>query len=1802
MKSEKNLRESRFKNSRRFVAAVVAALMALQLLPAAYVSGAAPAAIVAWDMPATTGTPSLPMAATTNNTGADAYLSCTASGAFTYVAGPAVNSTGWDGGGKYFRFYFSTAGYKNIGVSYKQQSSNTGPGNFKAQYSLDGVSYADVYSYSVVNSFGAVSFALPADADDRGVVYVRALNADTVSVNGGVVASGGTDRIGVISVTGASVTGAGSAADVAASLAGGAVPGGTLITLSTATPGAQIHYTVNGGAPGAGSALYTGPIAVDYSAGPTFTLRAVAVDPSGQLLNSEVSTFTYTEPQLSPPVATPAAGPISAPITVALATTPGETALGGDIYYTTDNTAPDTGSELYTAPFFVSPGVTVRAVYAKAGYLTSNAAAFAYPLDTGESFQTDGTSGSVAEWNYAAAPTGNLVPATGGDMMGVSSLKATVKGADKTFTFSSSGLATSGFDAAVGNAWWMMSTSTTGFTNIKLSFRMRSSATGPRDFTVQASADQSAWVDAGAFSITNTDSLSYMNGSTTTFNFDLSPLAPLVSDKPNLYIRLLLASATSENGGTVASGGTNTANYFVISGDYILLPNQVRAAAADVTGAVPLGSSANFSSPTAGAACYISDDDGNTYVKSDSYTFTRLPVTLTVYAAKDGMINSRVRSFDYTQAKLGAVTSSPAVGAIAVGRSVSLAASGGAAIKYALTVRYGTADAVTLPEETYTAPIAVTADILPLRITAYAQKDGYLNSDPVDLDYTEKAGTGGERNYFGQLHSHTTNSDGAGTLDEAYAWARDVAHLDFFAVTDHSNSFDTAPAGDKAGTYNLEGYNASNPAWVAGRAAAKNATTDTFTGIYASEMTWSGGPGHINTFATPGFVSRNNTELNNKLNDAGLRAYYQLLEQTPESVSQFNHPGPTFGNFNNFAYWDPVADQRVTLCEVGNGEGAVGSGGYFRSYDQYNMALDKGWHVAPTNNQDNHKKGWGTANTCRDAIWTNDCSEAGVYQALRDRRVYATEVKDLDIVYTANGYNLGEIVDSVPGSIHFSASIKNPTAGNIVKTACIVTNGGKEIGTVEYDAQNAAFDWALNDPDPGYYYLKVTEQADGMEKYAVTAPVWFGKAEKIGITQLVKNTDVPVTTEPVTLTASFFNNEAAPAVIDQITYTDQDGNVLYTGAPNTPIAPNGGTADSSMSYTPVKEGDTTVTVTAVITLGGAARTFAQSISYGVADINAMTYIGIDAVHHNEYVSGNYAASMTNFTKLAAAYGVRAVQLNTEADLIAACANPKYKALVITAPTRRLTLPAGAYDYYSQAVLDAVAGYARSGGTLIISGWSDYYEPASPYVTGSNALPGAENGVAYQQNRLLKAIGSSLRLSDDASVDEALNPPPNQYRLYLPNTFNPGNPLTAGIVPAQTYSVYGGCTVYAADINGRPLTALPAGVSSVISGLPTTWAEDRDGDGYGLADPAQKPPRYGDSADAGRGAGTVLLNASETVDHGGTASQVIVSGGAFMSDFEIQATLDNYGTLPYSNYNILTNIIKAAAPAKVITSIAEAKKLPEGTAVTIEGTATSGVYTGGVPDNKGFFDCIYAQDTTGGINLFPVGSGVAEGQRIQATGTISSYEGEIQLAVTSLTVTDPAIDRAAPTALSTAEAMSPRNTGLLVRTQGVVSGVIRDGVTGAVNQFAVDDGSGPALVYINAYITSGTDTAFIADGASISVVGLASVGENFSGGDFLPRIRVRDRAEITTLAPPAPSAIAVSAPASTVKKGTSMRLSVRVSPAGADASVTWASSNESVASVSSAGVVTGLKTGTVRITAVSKLDPGVSYIFLIMVTA
>ena len=142
--------------------------------------------------------------------------------------------------------------------------------------------------------------------------------------------------------------------------------------------------------------------------------------------------------------------------------------------------------------------------------------------------------------------------------------------------------------------------------------------------------------------------------------------------------------------------------------------------------------------------------------------------------------------------------------------------------------------------------------------------------------------------YFGQLHSHTAEySDGTGTLEQALEHAKNAERIDFLAVTDHSNYYDTKdnPNGDMTdaskGKMTTDG---SKTLWQEAKETAEQYADDTFIPIIGYEMTWSGQYGHINTFNSIGFESRNVPKYVVK-GGPGLVAYYDRLVEVAGTVA-----------------------------------------------------------------------------------------------------------------------------------------------------------------------------------------------------------------------------------------------------------------------------------------------------------------------------------------------------------------------------------------------------------------------------------------------------------------------------------------------------------------------------------------------------------------------------------------------------------------------------------------------------------------------------------------------------------------------------------------------------------------------------------------------------------------------------------------------------------------------------------------------------------------------------------------------------
>ena len=845
------------------------------------------------------------------------------------------------------------------------------------------------------------------------------------------------------------------------------------------------------------------------------------------------------------------------------------------------------------------------------------------------------------------------------------------------------------------------------------------------------------------------------------------------------------------------------------------------------------------------------------------------------------------RTFIYTQAIVENVTSSHGMingpsTPLRAGTIVELeTATPDATITFNFSRNIGTPNEVTDFAVQYDGGILITEDMFPVMIWGgFASAPGFRDSPDFELRFDLRI-TGGEQIFFGQLHAHTTMSDGMGTPVAAFAEARDVAGLDFFVLSDHSNWFDWGGGSPASGpdTFNLRSYNSTGSnQWDTGNAAAAAAMTPDFLASNGFEFTWAGGPGHMNTFNTTGWVCRRNTYLNINNPDLRLQRYYELLRRTPESISMFNHPGTTFGNFQNFAHFDPEIAQRIPLIEVTNGEGAIGSSGFFPAYEQFTMALDRGWLVAPVNSQDNHRGRFGWSNEGRAAIYTNNFTYEGMWQAFRDRAVYATEIRDMEIRFYMNDEPMGSLVNNVPAVANFSAEIYVPEIPRVdipgaprdtytIRRVSLVTNGGVELEVQNFNVpvgEVAYYEVAMNSPEPGYYFLRVIAvNSSGAERISVTAPIWIGRAPIVGISEVTTPTFMPVTDEALTIYTHLFNDEALPVTLVTLEYII-NGSLYSVVAHNSVIAP-GETPSISFNYTPRNQGIDSITVRAVINVNGVNRVYYGFLSINVRQVEALYMIGIDGAHFNDYVTGSNAGSFTNLASMAATMNFRTVIFNTEEEILQATQDPRFKLLIFAPPGRAtgiITDPArGEHRSYSQAVVDAVAEFALGGGIVAISGYGNFND-----VGGT--IPGIEGAHSYQQNRLLAAMGSHIRVGD------ASHTPPvgfrgafsHQHNLRFSQNVNLDNPFMQGVMTAEAdpdrglsgptntdevpFDVQGGQifrnfstgALYAVTNPGAIIRSqadvdayvargtLPAEVNSMIWSHPGSWVVDSNGVG------------------------------------------------------------------------------------------------------------------------------------------------------------------------------------------------------------------------------------------------------------------------------------------------------------------------------------------------------------------------------------
>ena len=214
-----------------------------------------------------------------------------------------TNNIAW-GEYPYFTVEASTIGFEHISFSARLGGSKKGPRDWKLQYSLDGVTYTDVENatYSITKNknmeqaFDMVS--LPAECDNKNVVYIRAIACSNIAINGIntiVAQTSGDASINNIRVYGAStsvVTSLTSPVITTDSIADTSehIYNNNNVTITDTNGGADLYYSINGGEDIKYEAPFN-PFTSANTVGDTVTVSAYA---KHEEITSELSELVLT--------------------------------------------------------------------------------------------------------------------------------------------------------------------------------------------------------------------------------------------------------------------------------------------------------------------------------------------------------------------------------------------------------------------------------------------------------------------------------------------------------------------------------------------------------------------------------------------------------------------------------------------------------------------------------------------------------------------------------------------------------------------------------------------------------------------------------------------------------------------------------------------------------------------------------------------------------------------------------------------------------------------------------------------------------------------------------------------------------------------------------------------------------------------------------------------------------------------------------------------------------------------------------------------------------------------------------------------------------------------------------------------------------------------------------------------------------------------------------------------------------------------------------------------------------------------
>lgn len=558
---------------------------------------------------------------------------------------------------------------------------------------------------------------------------------------------------------------------------------------------------------------------------------------------------------------------------------------------------------------------------------------------------------------------------------------------------------------------------------------------------------------------------------------------------------------------------------------------------------------------------------------------------------------------------------------------------------------------------------------------------------------------------------------------------------------------------------------------------------------------------------------------------------------------------------------------------------------------------------------------------------------------------------------------------------------------------------------------------------------------------AVTAPVWMDGYDDIGIGSFTSDTLTPVRDEEIGLTVTLFNDEPVDFAVESLSLY-ADGELVRTvSKPGTVAAMD--TLDYTFSYAHPELGVTEFRVEVTGSVNEDPRTYEDTLSLSFRVPEQVKRISVDASH------GNSGVDKLNRLKAIAA------KVNIAVDILDGELPENSDLLLINAPSKP----------FDEEFVEKVRTFVENGGTVILCGQSDMGD-LSLHTSG-------------EMNKLLEAMGATVRLNDDTAWDEENGG--NTPDAVSSDVFNPGGDLTKSLKPEQTYTQRAGCTVN------------PGNGTWLVKGRDTTHSMDADGDGQET------------------GEDTVLL-ACEELANGG---KVYVSGGLFLADDAMKEP-DNIWKRVSGNQGIA----EAVLGIEPLVTIDEMRSGGDGEVFRIRGWATSGTSH---PGNI-FPNTIYLQDDTGGVALVPfTKKDIEVGTPLEAVGQKTFQDGNVVLKIIDYDkkLDEPLYNYTPKTTPNKTAMDYEANGGRLMQVEGRVTDVTYSVGGKGVSRITLKDGNGDlAEILIENGIVSGADgknnlASQVKRGRTVRAIGILHLDS-----DGTPVLRVRNCDEVVYV-PPVP---------------------------------------------------------------------------------